>query len=304
LTFARWLVAANNPLTARVTVNREWSAFFGKGLVATVEDFGFQGETPSHPDLLDWLAVEFIEQGWSLKQLHRRLVTSATYRQSSDISPELLLADPDNRLLTRAPRFRLEAEIIRDATLHEAGLLSLAVGGPPVRPPQPAGVTETAYGSPTWKASTGADRYRRSIYTFLKRTAPFAMYNTFDAPSGEACVAQRDVSNTALQALTLLNDVMFREAAQALGAELAGMDTSDEQRLETAFRRVLTRPPTAAEIETLRAFVERQRQRVAEASITVADLVAPHVESGRQEAAVFTALARALFSLDEAITRN
>ena len=218
LTFARWLVDPRNPLVGRVTMNRQWAAFFGRGIVRTAEDFGFTGDPPTHPELLDWLAVELVRQGWSLKAMHRLIVTSATYQQSSRVTPDLLARDADNRLLARGPRLRLEAELLRDAALEASGLLSHKVGGPSVFPPQPASVTaEGAYGALGWKPSEGLDRYRRGLYTFSKRTAPFAMFTTFDAPSGEACVARREPSNTPLQALTLLNDAALIECAQALG---------------------------------------------------------------------------------------
>ena len=188
----------------------------------TAEDFGYQGEPPSHPELLDWLALELSRQGWSMKRMHKLIVMSATYQQSSRATPELLAKDPENRLLARGPRVRLEAEVIRDAALRASGLLSERIGGPSVFPPQPPGVTtEGTYGGLEWKVSPGGDRYRRGLYTFTKRTAPFAMATTFDAPSGEVCVARREVSNTPLQALTLLNDPVFQEAAQALGRLMA-----------------------------------------------------------------------------------
>ena len=205
-----------------MTVNRQWAAFFGKGLVRTVEDFGYQGEPPTHPELLDWLAIRLVESGWSIKAMHRLIVTSATYRQSSRVTPELLAKDPENRLLARGPRVRLEAEMLRDAALRVSGLLSEKIGGPSVFPPQPPGVsTEGAYGGLAWNVSPGGDAYRRGLYTFSKRTAPYAMFTTFDAPSGEVCVARREVSNSPLQALTLLNDPVFEEAAQALGRMMA-----------------------------------------------------------------------------------
>jgi len=307
LGFARWLVSRDNPLAARVVVNRHWAALFGRGLVRTLDDFGAQGALPSHPALLDWLAVEFMEKGWSVKQLHRLLVTSATYQQSSTTDPTSLRLDPDNRWLARAARPRLEAEMLRDSFLAAAGMLSRKMYGPPVRPPQPAGITEVTFGSPRWNASKGEDRVRRSIYTFAKRTAPFAMFQTFDAPSGEACTAQRDVSNTALQALSLLNDPMMLEIAQAMGAELAAAAREQEPRAvaELALRRVLTRRPSEQETDRLARFADRQRQRfktdlkraaqVARRKTARPDLVA---------AATWTTVARALFSLDEALTRN
>ncbi len=272
-------------------MNRQWAAFFGRGLVKTTEDFGYQGEPPTHPELLDWLAVEFVKQGWSLKRLHRLIVTSATYRQSSHVTPALLAADADDRLLSRFPRVRLDAEIIRDAALTASGLLTDRIGGPSVYPPQPDGVTEAAYGGGKWTASTGADRHRRSLYTFSKRTAPFALYNTFDAPTGEACIARRDVSNTPLQALSLLNDIVFTEAAQALGKQLAVQKAGDSERLDEAFRRIVCRNPSPEERTTLLLFLETQRERLASAK--------PSAES-----AAWTALVRALFSLDEVVTKG
>jgi hypothetical protein len=207
LGLAQWLVARDNPLTARVTVNRWWATMFGRGIVKSIDDFGFQGETPTHPGLLDWLAITFMEDGWSMKRLHKRLVMSATYQQQSIITPALLQADPQNALFARGPRFRVEAEVIRDSLLTADGQLSHKIGGPSVFPPQPASVTtEGAYGQLKWNVSQGEDRYRRGIYTFMKRTAPYAMSSAFDAPSGESCVSLREVSNSPLQALMLLND--------------------------------------------------------------------------------------------------
>ena len=291
LAFARWLVSPENPLTARVIVNRQWAAFFGRGIVKTTEDFGYQGDEPTHPELLDWLAVEFVKQGWSLKKIHHLIVTSATYRQSSHVTPGLLAADRENRLLSRFPRVRLDAEIIRDAALTASGLLTEKIGGPSVYPPQPDGVTEAAYGKTEWTPSTGADRYRRSLYTFSKRTAPFALYNTFDGPTGEACIARRDVSNTPLQALSLLNDIVFNEAAQAFGKQLAERKAADAEKLDEAFRRIICRKPTDDERTTLLRFVQTQRERLADAKPSA-------------EAAAWTALVRALLSLDEAVTKG
>jgi len=300
---ARWLTSPANPLTARVTVNRQWAALFGRGIVATTEDLGVQGAAPSNQPLLDWLAVEFVEQGWSLKKIHRQMVLSATYRQSSQVRPESLARDPENLLLSRAPRPRIEAEIIRDSVLRASGLLSSKRGGPGVRPPQPAGVTEVAYGSPKWDASGGEDRYRRSIYTFIKRTAPFAMFNTFDAPGGEACIARRNVSNTPLQALTLLNDVMFVEAAQALGKTTAALPGDDAARIRAIFQRVLTREPRPDEVARLQEFVVAQRERLTSGKLN-AQQIAGGGPDGAVERAAWTTLARALFSLDEAVVRN
>lgn len=312
LGFARWLVSKDNPLAARVVVNRHWAAFFGAGLVRTLDDFGAQGELPSHPQLLDWLAVEFVEGGWSIKALHKLIVTSRTYRQSSVVQPEHLQKDPQNRLLARAPRVRLEAEIIRDAALRAAGVLSKKMYGPPVRPPQPAGVTEVAWGSPKWKASKGDDRFRRSIYTFHKRTAPFALFQTFDAPSGESCLARRDSSNTPLQALSLLNDPMMIEIAQQFGRRLARESSAArravvgdmplDETMRRAFRAVLTRKPMPDELESLKTFF-----RTWYARFTSDDAAARAVAGSGGDTpalrAAWTAVARTLLSLDEAITR-
>jgi hypothetical protein len=288
LGLAQWLVSKQNPLTARVAVNREWSAFFGKGIVRTVQDFGYQGESPSHPELLDYLAISFMENGWSLKKLHKQIVLSATYRQDSKASPELLAKDFDNRLLARGPRIRLEAEVIRDTLLKASGLLSEKLGGPSVFPPQPANITtEGAYGSLAWKPSEGEDRYRRSLYTFAKRTTPFAMLAAFDAPSGEACLARREASNSPLQALTLLNDEMFLEMAKHLGSEAAKREGSLEDRLTWVWRRCLTRPPTSEERQLFVTWA--------------ANLSADRKHS---EEIILQQFARSLFNVDEMVTKR
>jgi hypothetical protein len=303
LTFARWLVDPGNPLVGRVTMNRQWAALFGRGIVRTTEDFGFQGELPTHPELLDWLAVEFVKRGWSLKQMHRLIVTSATYRQSSRVTPELLEKDPQNKLMARGPRLRLEGELVRDAVLKMSGLLGERVGGPSVFPPQPPGVSsEGAYGALAWNVSPGDDRYRRGLYTFSKRTAPFAMLNTFDAPSGEACVARREVSNTPLQALTLLNDPVFLEAAQALGRAAAAMSGTNDARATWLFRRCLTRPPSNQELTMLVGFYQNQERRFARKELDAAKVAGPGGDAN--ERASWTAVGRALLNLDECITKE
>jgi hypothetical protein len=305
LGLARWLVSPANPLTARVVMNRAWQAFFGRGLVRTSEDFGFQGELPADPQLLDWLALEFVDRNWSLKQMHKLIVMSATYQQSSRVTPDRLERDPQNLLLTRGPRFRLDAEAVRDAALAASGLLSDKVGGPSVYPPQlPSITTEGTYGPLTWTVSTGPDRYRRSLYTFAKRTAPFAMYSTFDAPSGEACVARRDRSNTPLQALTLLNDEAFLELARALGRETATTPGPNDTRARALFRRCLTRPPTDAETAKLLAFYERQAARFARGELKAADLLGSTEGADLNDAAAWAAVARVLLNLDEAVTKS
>ena len=327
LTFARWLVDPKNPLVGRVTVNRQWAALFGQGIVRSTADFGYQGDPPTHPELLDWLAANFVagvgpstsgvrgaapnaqrpmpnSLGWSLKRLHRLIVTSATYQQSSRVSPELARRDPQNVLLARGPRQRLEAELLRDAALRESGLLSEKLGGPSVFPPQPASVTtEGTYGGLQWKVSEGEDRYRRGLYTFSKRTAPFAMFLTFDGPTGEACLARREVSNTPLQALTLLNDSMLVETAQALGKMVATRPGTPEERAAYLFRRILTRPPSAAELAQLLRFYSGQKARLEKGELKAAE-VAGKGDGDVNERAAWTLLARSLQNLDEAIVKR
>ena len=303
LGFARWLVSRDNPLTARVTMNRDWSAFFGEGLVRTLEDFGFQGELPTHPELLDWLAVEFMDRGWSRKAMHKLIVTSATYRQASNVSPELLEADPDNRWFTRGPRFRLDAELIRDSALVASGLLSEKLGGPSVFPPQPENVTtEGAYGQLQWNVSEGEDRNRRGLYTFMKRTAPFAMFIAFDAPSGEACVARRGRSNTPLQSLTLLNDRMFIEFANAMGESVSAASGSDADKVKALFRRCVTRPPEAAELEMLTGFYRAQKERFDSGELKASEYLG--TEEADADVAAWAAVARVILNLDETVTKS
>jgi hypothetical protein len=304
LTFAHWLASDRNPLAARVTVNRDWAAFFGQGIVRTLADFGYQGDPPSHPELLDWLAVDFMRHGWSLKHLHRLIVLSAAYRQASGATLEQRTWDPDNRLLSHGPRVRLEAELVRDAILAASGLLTSRLGGPSVFPPQPPGVTtEGSRGPLDWKVSTGADRYRRGLYTFSKRTTPYALAATFDAPSGEVCLARREVSNTPLQALALLNDPVFMEAAQELGRLLTARSQSLEERVAYLFRRCLTRLPTADEQAELLRFFTAQRRRCEKKELDAAMLAGPG-EGDPIEHAAWTLLARALFNLDAMIVKE
>ena len=243
LDLARWIVAANNPLTSRVIVNRVWQQYFGRGLVETENDFGLQGSTPSHPELLDWLAVDFMEHGWSLKELHRRIVTSHTYRQDSRERFDLRTKDPGNYLLARQRRLRLDAEIVRDIALSASGLLSSKMGGPAVYPPIPAGVMGQGQSNREWKVSAGEDRYRRGLYTFVYRATPPPSLNVFDAPEGLSSCTRRNRSNTPLQALTLLNDANFFEFATAL-SKLIQRDG-----IETAFRRCTSRHPGPDELK-------------------------------------------------------
>lgn len=299
LGFARWLASPKNPLTPRVVVNRAWATFFGRGLVKTVEDFGYQGDLPSHPELLDWLAADFVEKGWSMKKLHKLIVTSATYQQSAESTSNIAQSkDPLNIFLSHSPRVRLEAEIIRDSMLKAAGILNPKIGGPSVYPPQPDSVTEAAYGKFQWKPSTGADRYRRSLYTFSKRTAPFALFTTFDGPTGEACLVKRETSNSALQALTTMNDIIVTEAAQALGKLIASHSGSDADKLQLLYLRVLSRQPDADELSLTAQFINHQRTRLQKGELDAAKI------TGSPEAAAWTLAARALFNLDEFITKN
>jgi hypothetical protein len=305
LTFARWLVFPENPLTARVTVNRNWEAFFGRGIVRTLEDFGFQGELPSHPELLDWLAVEFVKQGWSVKKLHKLIVMSATYQQSSAVTPELRERDPLNVLLTRGPRVRLDAELVRDTALAASGLLSEKIGGPSVFPQQPPGVTtEGAYGQLQWKVSEGPDRYRRGLYTFMKRTAPYAMTLTFDGPSGEACLARRDRSNTPLQALTVLNDEVFVQCARVLGQWATQQKSDTTATVQQLFLRCVGRPPTAGEKKRLCDFYTAQLERFKKAELKAEDLIGAEKSDFSNEQAAWAALARVLLNLDETIMKS
>lgn len=315
LEFARWLVSDQNPLTARVVVNRHWAAIFGTGIVKTIDDFGLQGESPSHPQLLDWLAVTFAQDdGWSLRALHRRIVTSSTYRQASVINIEASSIDPENRLLSYSPRYRLDAEIIRDQFLVAADVLSEKRGGVPVRPLQPKGVTEVAYGNPKWTASAGDDRYRRSLYTFAKRTAPFAMFSTFDAPSGEACIARRDRSNSPLQALTLLNDVMLIDFSRQAGRHLAKAAAEHQgvqETLNKLFRSVLVRHATAGELKMLQEFFDSRMLHFQSSPTAANDFMGLEATAPEQNdttananLAAWSATARAVFGLDEALNRE
>ena len=252
LGLANWLVSDDNPLTARVTVNRYWEQLFGRGIVETSEDFGTQGAPPTHPLLLDWLATEFMRDGWSMKKMLRLIVTSATYRQSSNATPELEEKDPYNLLLARGPRFRVPAEMVRDVALAASGLLSPKIGGPSVFPYQPEGVWDRPYNDDKWEESKGEDRYRRSLYTFIRRTSPYPSWTTFDAPTREFCTVRRVRTNTPLQALTTLNDPAFFAAAQALGRRIlqdGGPDAT--ARATYGFRRCLTRRPTAPELDRI-----------------------------------------------------
>jgi hypothetical protein len=309
LGLAQWIVDRDNPLTARVTVNRLWEQVFGEGLVATGDDFGFQSEWPSHPELLDHLAVEFVDSGWDVRRLLTELLKSRTYRQSSAYRPELAETDPESRLLARFPRKRLVAEQIRDLALYTSGLLSERVGGPPVKPYQPDGLwREVAMlGSNTrnFEASMGGDLYRRSLYTFWKRASPPPSMMAFDAPTREFCVVERSSTDTPLQALVLLNDVQFVEASRALAERVLGAAEGDDERLNVLFRTVLTRRATERETAALAAGLEDLRARFAEDPERAGQLLmqgasTPAEAWAPEELATWTLLASSVLNLFEA----
>ena len=311
LDLARWLVDEENPLIGRVVMNRDWATIFGKGIVPTVGDFGVQGERPSHPELLDWLATEFMQKKWSMKAIHRLMVTSATYRQSSRVSAELLARDSMNVLLARGPRFRVDAETVRDLALAEAGLLTEKIGGASVFPPQPAGVSELSYGAMAWPTSKGADRFRRGLYTYLKRTSLYPGLTTFDAPTTEVTCPLRPRSDTPLQALQALNDRVFVEAAQGMARRMMADATAKtpEQRVTLAFRLVVSRAATADEASAAMTFYERQLARFKEGSlkaeaVAVSEAMPQPAGMDLNELAAWTTVARALLNLDEAITKE
>ncbi len=305
---ARWLVDRENPLTARVTMNRMWQEYFGRGLVRTSEDFGTQGEQPSHPGLLDWLAAEFMDRGWSLKQMHRLIVSSATYRQASEARPELAEIDPDNTLLARQSRVRLPAELIRDLALEAAGLLTKTIGGRSVRPPQPEGVPEPRADDPEgWEESQGPDRYRRGLYIKFRRKAPYPMLANFDAPDSYAACSRRGRSNTPLQALNLLNDPVFMEAARGLASRVLNDESSRSrpQRIERAFLIALARKPTKQEADEF-ADVFKEQTAVLERDPESAAKLSPKLPPGTDavQAAAWLGISRILLNLDEFITRE
>jgi hypothetical protein len=291
-------------------MNRLWSQYFGRGLVETTDEFGTQGEPPTHPELLDWLAVEFVDHGWSLKHMHRLVALSATYRQSSKVTPELVRRDPYNRLFARGPRFRLEAEMVRDNALAICGLLSRKVGGPSVFPFQPDGVWANPYSGDRWQTSTGGDQYRRGLYTFWRRTAPYAAFVSFDAPSREVCTDRRARTNTPLQALATLNDHAFVECSAALARRmLAEPKKGDAERATYGFRLCVSRKPSDAELSLLldlyRENLAKYRKDVAAAK-ALATAGLPDIPKGVDpaELAAWTVVANVLLNLDETITKG
>jgi hypothetical protein len=315
LTLAKWLVDPGHPLTARVAVNRYWQMNFGIGLVKTVEDFGSQGEPPSHPELLDWLATEFVRTGWDVKAMQKLIVTSATYRQTSKTTPELEEKDPENRLLARGPRFRLPAEMVRDNALSISGLLKERVGGPSVFPYQPKGLWEEVafgdvYSAQTYTPSHGDDLYRRGMYTFWKRTAGPPAMITFDAPNREKCVVRRSVTNTPLQALVLLNDPVYLEASRSLAHRILTEAPNDPgKRIAFAFRLATARVPRTEEVQVLRDLEEkelavyRRDPAAARKLLSVGESpVDPKIDPG--EFAAWMTVSSSILNLDETITKQ
>jgi mono/diheme cytochrome c family protein len=321
LSFARWLADKKSPTTARVFVNRVWQSYFGIGLVSTSEDFGMQSEAPSHPELLDWLAVEFMEPGahtarpWSIKHLHRLIVNSATYRQSSKVTPEQLERDPYNRLLTRGPRFRVEGEIVRDIALASSGLLNPKIGGRSVMPPAPEFLFQppASYAPFPWKDEVGEEKYRRALYTFRRRSTPYPMLQTFDVPNADISCVRRLRSNSPLQALVSLNEPLFVECAQSLARKtLEEGGRSDAERVTYAFRRALSRLPAEDEKQELLSLLEKQKERIADGWVNPAEVatgeskVPSKLPAGvtPTQLAAYTVVSRVLLNLDETITKE
>lgn len=305
LDLAEWLVDRKNPLVARVTVNRIWQVYFGKGLVETENDFGSQGSGPTNQALLDWLAVEFMDHGWSQKHIHRLIATSATYRQSSHIRHDLDLVDPTNKLLARQNRLRLDAELVRDAALSASGMLSPKVGGPSVFPPQPDGVMTLGQVKREWKADTGEDRYRRGMYTFFWRATPNPALMVFDEPDGMSTCTRRTRSNTPLQALTLLNDQGYYELAHALAERvMTSGPTDDVAKVEYAFKLCTSRSPEADERDRLTELLKSERTAFAQAPNEAKELVGAKEKLDSVQLAAWMTVSRVLLNLDETITRE
>jgi hypothetical protein len=313
LDLARWIVSGDNPLTARVAVNHLWKHLFGRGLVATPDDFGTQGDPPSHPQLLDWLAVEFMESGWDRKQLIKTIVLSATYRQDSVVlrkssgAADAAAIDPENRLLSRQSRFRVEAEVMRDLFLDASGLLHRKIGGPTIHPQLPSAVSDLGYKYKTrWLTSSKPDRYRRGLYVHFKRTNPYPSLIMFDGPESNVCLAMRNRSNTPLQALTTLNDPVFVECAQALGRRLSELPQDDQSRVLHAGRVCLTRRFQTREAQELARLLESERKWYAGHSAEAAGLVGEYSSEkvSQNETAAWIAVARTILNLDEFVTRE
>jgi len=312
LALACWIINEENPLTRRVVVNRIWETLFGTGLVRTSDDFGTRGELPSHPELLDWLAINFQRDRWSLKRTIRTYITSSTYRLSSTVGPDVLDVDPRNRLLSRAARFRVDAEVIRDLTLNAAGLLSTKLGGPSVYPWQPPGTSERLeFAGFQWKVNEDENRHRRGIYTHWKRTSLYPSFKIFDAPNRTSTCSRRDCSTTPLQALVTLNDPVFFEAAVRLGQRMVEEAQGDlKTRLVYGFRLSLSRQPTTIELETLSLLLEEELERARKSLQSAVEQLggeqviqsAPHLDV--VEWAAYTTIANVLLNLDETMTRE
>ena len=308
LSLARWLVDRSNPLTARVAVNRWWAQFFGRGIVETIEDFGTQGAKPTHPELLDWLAVELMTDGWSMKRIHKLIVTSAVYQQSSVASSELLRSDPYNMWYARGPRFRLPAEAIRDNALAISGLLSYQTSGPPVFPPQPSGVwRHVGRNAPKYNTSQGTDRFRRGIFVIWRRSAPYASFTNFDAPDRASCVVKRSRTNTPLQALTLMNDPAYVEMSLALAQRILAKPALDvEQRVRYAIRLCMSRQPQVNEVRHLVKVFQQERQHyqrdLQQAQALIGELDCRHTDP--HDLAAWFVVASILLNLDETITKE
>lgn len=301
---ADWIIDRRNPLTARVYVNRLWEHMFGVGLVTTSDEFGTQGSPPSHPELLDWLAVEFMESGWSTKHILRLIVSSRTYQQSSRQTDAHRKSDPENRWLARGPRFRLSAEAIRDSALAASGSLNRAIGGPSVFPYQPEGIWNLPYSGETWQNATDESGRRRALYTFIKRSAPYPSLLAFDATSRESCVPRRILTNSPMQALTLLNDPAFVEAARSLATRMTKSE-SPERNLMQGFRYVLFRRPDQGEHAALLRLWQRERDRMVASPAVAAELVKGKPDdAGVAERAAYVLVAQVMLNLDEAITKE
>ena len=308
LDLARWLVSPNNPLTARVLVNRIWSRYFGRGLVETENDFGFQGAAPTHPELLDWLASNTIQNGWSLKRLHRQIVTSALYRQTSDlVNHAAIQQDPDNYLLARQPRFRVEAEIVRDQALAASALLNPRIGGPGVYLPQPDGIYDFTQNKKNWPVAESPDRYRRTMYVMFYRSAPYPLLTTFDAPDFSTVCTRRVRSNTPLQSLTAANDIVFTELAEGIARKLLvdAATASESDRCTLLFQRCLSRSPSPDEQSVILDFYSRELARfVSHPNDAKAFIKQPLDTVPAENLAAWTSAARALLNTDEFVTRN
>ena len=302
LGLSRWMMSDENPLTARVMVNRLWAELFGTGIVETLSDFGSQGYLPSHPELLDWLALQFMnEHEWSIKKQLKQLVMSATYRQSSNVSPDLQRLDPKNRLLARGPRTRLTAEQVRDQALAVAGLLSDKMYGPSVMPPQPEGLWQVVYSGLEWQTSEGEDKYRRALYTYWRRTNPYPSMIAFDAPSREVCVVERINTNTPLQALVTLNDPVYVEAAKGLAKRILEKTPNDiEQQLKTGYRLAMHQDIGTEKLEDLKYLYQETKVHFQQHPKEAEEL------TGEQntEFATLTIVSNAIMNLDEFLTKS